>query len=324
MATNSTKNKPLASRTRRLLVGSLKLLISAGLIYWILRNTSIAEIATAVRSADVGLLCLAFSLTILGYFFSIPRWRTLLNATGLTVPWIFLVKSYLVGVFFNQFLPSTVGGDAFRAYASWREGAGKVHAVMVVFMDRFLGFLALLAISTVSLLFAPQITQSVPSLAPLLFAVGGIGVVAAVVVAILPVVSGSVSRFIPHFGGLGEKIRGLLSSVEAFRGKHKAILIGFGLSLLLQMNVLLQFYLLAEALGFDVAFRNFFLIIPVSLMVMSIPVSINGVGIRENVLAFFFGFYGVAKPEVIALAWLAYGFIIVHALIGGIVYALRR
>ena len=78
------------------------------------------------------------------------------------------------------------------------------------------------------------------------------------------------------------------------------------------------------ALEFPIPFNHFFLIIPLSIFIMMLPISINGIGIRESIFAFFFLSYGVSKPEAVAFAWLVYGITILQGVVGGIVYALRK
>ena len=119
---------------------------------------------------------------------------------------------------------------------------------------------------------------------------------------------------------LNKSVNGLL----AFRGKKKALVKALGLSVVLQTNVVVQYYLIAKALAFPISLHAFFLIIPLAVFIMMIPVSINAIGIRENVLAFFFAMFGVSRPEAIAFAWLLYGIGVFWGIFGGIAYALRK
>ncbi len=314
------------SRQKRLLMLLAKFAVSSALIYWILRGTSLSEIFEAVRGADVVLVITALSTSVIGYVILVNRWSLLLRAAGIAAPLTYLMKSYIVGLFFNQFLPSTIGGDAVRAYDSWRVGTTKVHAVVVVFVDRVLGMSALLAFSVVAALMADRVTEQVPLLLPVLAALLAAAVAFIVVATTLPAVTDQlaamVRRLVP--GNFGSVLARAFESFKAFRGKQGTLLTGFGLSLLLQANVVFQFFLIGQSLGFDVAFADYFLIVPVSLLIMALPISINAIGIRESVLTFFLGIYGVARTDAVALAWIAYGFLLAQALVGGVVYATRR
>jgi hypothetical protein len=82
--------------------------------------------------------------------------------------------------------------------------------------------------------------------------------------------------------------------------------------------------LLAAALHLRVPLTGFFLLVPLALFALMLPVSINGIGVRENVWAFFLAPYGVAAAAAVAFAWLDYGLVLLQALIGGAVYALAE
>ncbi len=95
-----------------------KLVVSGGLIYWILRNSDLQEVVNSLISADRLLLSVAFLLLFVGYFLTAFRWRTLIRAQESDAPVLQLVKSFMVALFFNNFLPSTFGGDVVRMYDS--------------------------------------------------------------------------------------------------------------------------------------------------------------------------------------------------------------
>src|SRR5829696_3019403 len=130
----------------------LRLAVSAGLIAWILSRTPFREVAAAFRSADLRFVLLALALNPLGYLASVRRWRLLIRAQGGDAALPFLVRSFLVGVFFNNLLPSTIGGDAVRAMDTARTGVGRAAAVAIVVVDRFIGLLALMLFAALSVL----------------------------------------------------------------------------------------------------------------------------------------------------------------------------
>src|SRR5690606_900503 len=98
---------------------AIKAAVSALLIYWILQTIDLKEVVRAVRTAYVPLLVTAFFLHFVGNILSVQRWRLLLKVHGVRLKFLFLVGSYMVGVFFNNFLPSTIGGDGMRAFDTW-------------------------------------------------------------------------------------------------------------------------------------------------------------------------------------------------------------
>jgi len=311
---------------RRLLLIPVKLLISGGLILWLFRDANLEEVITTARGADRRLLLAAFLLFFFGYFITAFRWQILLRAQGIAAHILFLVQSFMTALFFNNFLPSTVGGDAVRIYDSWRAGGSKSRALAVVLVDRLLGMVALLLFAGMSLLLSQRLAQLLP--VPGIWVALLLGAMLAFlwVIFALPVKWLTALRNGRIAGGLGRigMLRKLGDAFFAFHGKRAALGKGILLSVLLQTNVVLHFYLIARALGFEVPLGAFFLIVPAAILVMMLPVSINGIGLRETVFVFMLGLFGVASSQAIAFAWIAYGFVLVQGLLGGIVYALRH
>jgi glycosyltransferase 2 family protein len=311
------------SRGRQWLFTIGKSLVSIVLIYWILRSTDLAEIATAVRSATLPLVLLAAMLHAVGHTLSALRWRTLLQAQGLQVPLLYLVKSHVVGLFFNHFLPSTIGGDGVRAYDSWRVGRNKANAVAVIFVDRFLGVLVLVLFAVGALLLSDELAAAFPFLYFWIPLLAVLGLLLAWLLFLPPrPVSAFVARYRLPF--LPKVQNTIVDALAIFQGKRGALQKALGLSLLLQANVILYYYLIARALDFPVPLYAFFVIIPVALLLMVIPISINAIGVRENIFILFLAVYGISRPEAVAFAWIAYGLLIVQGVVGGIVYARRR
>lgn len=294
----------------------LRIAVSAALVAWILRKAPFHEILEAFRSADLRFVLLSVALNPIGYWASVNRWRLLLRSQGGDASFGFLLRSFLVGVFFNNLLPSTIGGDAVRAVATSRAGVGRAAAVAIVFVDRFIGLLALMLFAIGGVLVSGRLTERVPALyAWVLLGTVGLGLVACLL-------------FLPSRAAALFARYPLLSKAStaflAFQGQGSVLARAFGWSLVLQVAVVLNGYCLARALHVAIPLQHFFLIVPLSLFVMMLPVSINAIGVRENVLAFFFAVFGVASVQAVAVAWLDYGLVLVQALLGGAVYAWGR
>ena len=311
---------------KKLIFGILKFIISGALIFWILRGTNFGDILTAMETATIPLLLVAFCLHFVGHYISALRWRLLLKAQGVSAPLLFLIKSYMVGMFFNNLLPSIIGGDAVRAYDSWRVTDSKAKALAVVFVDRFLGIFALVLFALAAVFFSPELTSHLPLL-PV-----GITLGTALMSGITAFIFLPSPHILKSFGELnlplanifGSLIRKITDPFMAFQGKQDALFGALWLSVLLQINVVIHYYLIAKALSFPIPFHSFFLIIPLATFIMMLPISIGGIGVRESTFAFFFATYGVSKPEAVAFAWIAYGIVLIHGLLGGVMYALRK
>jgi len=307
---------------KRGLLLALRLAVSAALIAWLLRRTDFAAVGEAFRAADLRFVGLAVLLIPLGYLTSVRRWRLLLRAQGGDAPLSFLLQSLMVGIFFNNLLPSTIGGDAIRAWDTARAGVDRATAVAVVLVDRFVGLLALVLFALAGLalsgrLAANGLTNKTQITAWIFAGAAGMGLAAALL--FLP------SRRLPALlGRLGGPFGKVASALFAFQGKGSVLVRAFAWSLALQGLVVLNAWLLASALHVPISLADFFLIVPLGLFLMMLPVSINGIGVRESSYAFFFRAFGVAASLGVAVAWLDYGLILLQAVAGGAVYAVFR
>jgi len=328
--TNTDEHCPTASpaqaetkRSARIWVPrALKLIVSAGLLFVLLRNANLGDIWQSMRTANPWVLAVAFSLHGVGFLLSAFRWRLLLRTRDSDASVVFLVRSYVVGVFFNNFLPSTIGGDVYRAYDSWKLGQSKSSAVAVVFVDRFLGLFALMLFALVALSDRSALTQDFPALLGWVI-LGTVGMTAFLWLIFAP------PRWLPALIArvrlpAGGKIKRVVEAFLAFEGERRALAQALVLSLLLQANVVLHYYLISESLGLEVPLSSFFLIIPLAIVIMMVPVSVNGIGVREGVFVLFFAPFGVAAAEAIAFSWLAYGMTVVQGVLGGVLYATRK
>lgn len=304
----------------------VKIIISAFLLFIIVKDVQINDILNAVKFANIYILLIAFSLHGIGLTLSAIRWQGLLKSQNIDSKISYLIKSYMVATFFNHFMPSTVGGDSVRAYDSWKLGENKAKAVAVVVVDRFMGLLTLLIFVIISTFFANEILNQVSSLW-LWILLLSIGAVLIIVFLLNPPlnlfvsIKGSKYKIISKIGSILYKFGEACSD---FKNDKPVLFRGMFLSFLLQANVVFYYYLISVALGLNVPFYVFFLVIPLTIFIMMIPISMNGIGLRENALFFFLSFYGVLKPEAIAFAWIEYGMLLVLGIFGGIIYTLRK
>jgi uncharacterized protein (TIRG00374 family) len=305
---------------------TFKVIISIGLISWLLSRADLSQIWQTIQSANMGLLILAFAMFYIAYFITSKRWQLLLAALDVPARLTTLVQSFAIAIFFNNFLPSTIGGDAFRIYDSYRLGAGKARAVAVIFIDRIIGLSALLILAFVASLIAGEVAAQIPLLRLFLVAaVAGIAILAWIVFgnggkALLALTKGDN----PVFKIAHRIMDKLYSGFHLFQGRSDVMFKAIGLSLLLQTNVVIHCLIIVAALHIEVPTIALFIIIPLSYLIMTAPISINGIGLRESVFVFFFGLYGVSQEQALAFAFVSFGMILAQGVVGGIVFMLRR
>ncbi len=305
---------------------AFKALVSIGLISWLLSRADLSQIWLTMQTANFGLLGLAFLMFFIAYFLSARRWQLLLGALGVPAKLWTLVQSFSIAILFNNFLPSTIGGDAYRIYDSFRLGAGKSRAITVVFIDRVIGLSVLILLAFSVSLFAGEVAEQIPLLRLfLLTAMSGVLILAWIVFGsggkvLMRLTQGSNPVIKIIHGIMGKLYYGF----HLFEGRSDVLLKAVGLSLLIQINVVIHCLIITKALQIDVPILAMFIIIPLSYLIMTAPISINGIGLRESVFVFFFGLYGVAPEQALAFAFISFGMIVAQGMVGGIVFMLRR
>lgn len=275
--------------------------------------------------ASVPLLLLAFAMRILGMLISAARWKAMLRFQGLRPPLRFLMDSYMVGAFFNTFLPTSFGGDVVRVMdlQHWSRSVGR--SVSSVFMERVLGIVILVAFALVAMLVFPiSIAQQVPAV-PL----GIMGVAVGLVVLFILVRTGLGDRMLARLPQ--NRVRAKIArGWSAFREGAGQLMrvgaplgVGLGFSLLLQLNVVLHYWVIGMALGIPIPLADWFFLIPILLLALMLP-AINGVGVREATAILLFAAYGVPAEAAVAFGLIDLGLTLLMGALGGARFALRR
>src|ERR1700710_2599214 len=137
---------------RRILLSAIKVLVSAALLYLALRKVDLVELASRINNlASLGWIGLAVVITFLQIFIGVLRWREISAECGAPLGRMQAMRYNVIGTFFNQTLPSSIGGDAVRLWLVARSGAGWRTATYSIFIDRAVGLVALALIILASL-----------------------------------------------------------------------------------------------------------------------------------------------------------------------------
>jgi len=314
-----------ANPLRRMLTLLLKVVVSVGLLYVLLGRTDLSRLWSYVRHASVPWLSAALLLYFLMILLSVWRWRILLDAQHVGVPSSRLLNSYLVATFFNNFLPSNIGGDVIRIRDTARQAGSKTLATTVVLMDRGLGLLGLLTIASAGSTMASRIGGRPPVLASMLWLALAAGISLSAAAVMLP---GGVARLLSplrliHQEWVGERIGRLTGALTKFRnapGTLVACLIGA----VVVQAVLVAFYAtIVRSMNIPVSAWHLAVIVPVSFVVQMAPVSLNGFGVREATFTFYFSRIGLPIESALVVSFMGAGLIILFSLSGAVAYLLR-
>jgi uncharacterized protein (TIRG00374 family) len=316
----------LMPRRKNVIFLVLKLIFSVSILVFILTTqTSLKAVWAVLKDVHPGWIGLAFSLHAFGYFASAYRWQILARAHGDEVPLGFLVKSYMVGTFFNNFLPTRFGGDIVRIWDGSRYSKSLLKSSAIVLVERFTGIIVLFLFAVLAALFRLDMARKIPVVwAALLLGLAGLGLV---LVFFLPV-TGRLLAAVPGRGitlKLKSKIILFRETILHYRTQKRPFLKATFWALLLQLNVILYYFLIGRALHLRIHFIDYFIFIPIVLLIQSIPVTINGLGLREGSYIEIFKFYGIPAQSAFSFSLIAdVGFVLILGVIGGIIYVSRK
>ncbi|MHC4956121.1 MAG: lysylphosphatidylglycerol synthase transmembrane domain-containing protein [Planctomycetota bacterium] len=309
----------VAPRVLRVL---LRVGISVGLLALLLRKIAPAELGEAFARAGSNWpqLLGAYSLPIFGILCAALRWQKLMEVQGAQMPLRRYCAAILVGNCFNQVLPSTIGGDVARSVWLTRPGDSAVVNLAVVTLDRAVGVFVLCLLALGCALASPAVNALLPTawLIPALLVVGA--VVGWLVLLRHGGTIGSRIFDLQPLHRYREKARTVLRALHAYRGRIRALVAAAGLSLGLQILIVAQFVLFADALGAEVVQWQFALIVPVVTVITLVPVTINGLGLREGAFAVLGAPIGLAATDAVALGWLFVAGTIGYGIIGGLIH----
>jgi len=302
-----------------------KIIFSGFLIGFLLYRIGIDRIAVLLISADLYWLFAAIFLFLTSHVIGSVQWHLLLKHEGVDIKWRKVLSFYFVGLFLNNFLLSSLGGDLFRMIDVKRYSKNFSGAVATVFLDRLAGFFLL---STLAVMSGPWIIiqrgfRSKLTLLILLLVVSWI-----VILFLL-----FNKRFARPFAVIFTKIvpdklslkaKEIYQKIYSF-GREKSV-IGkvLAVSCIIQSLRILTHYMIARSFGVSVSPVNFFLIVPVIAIVASLPVSFGGIGIREQTGVILFGMIGISAIKAFSIEFIAYIVAVIASLPGGVIFTIRR
>lgn len=285
--------------------------VGVGALWWTLSRVALDDMAAAAREVTALAATLALALFFANLAVGAVRWRVLMRAYGATAaPSIaFLARVYLVGIFYNTFLPGNVGGDVLRGHVTRRAFPGLVGAYVIVVVERVFGLAGLLLLAASVLLFHP--IGGVSGLEWL----AAVGVAGALAAAAAPVFARRLAPRLPKRLG---SLAGALPRLE----RPSLLLIVLALSVGTQTVVAITGHLLVDAIDPSVALVDSLVLVPVALAAIYFPATVAGLGVREAAFVFLFTGVGVARADATAasLAFLAVQLVV--AAVGGILHVL--
>lgn len=274
------------------------------ILFWLMRG-KMAGIFVTLKQVQIWLFMLSFLILLSTVAIISFRLKKVFMVQGINFSLNELIRLTFIGFFFNNFLPTSVGGDVVKAYYASKATEKKFESFTSVFVDRVIGFFSFVLIASIALIFVGgSIKNSACKWAILLMLCG------AIIFVILILNKAVAKRF--------AKLRKLYSAINSYKNHKKIVWQALCLSMASQSVSIFGIYFLARSLLISAPLKNFFLFMPIVFAVSMFP-SLNGLGIREGAYVYFFR--SIIQPEeAFALSLLYLVSLLGLGIIGGIVY----
>jgi hypothetical protein len=305
---------------------ALKLAVSVVLLSWLLASVDRGVLWAAARRAAPAWIAVALGVFFLNVAASAWRWRLLLEAQGIHVTGRSLLASYLVAGFFNNFLPSNIGGDVVRVRDTAAAAGSKTRATTVILMDRGLGLLGLVFVAALGATVGARMGTDPPLIGPAwLWAAFAAGVAFTVPAVAAP---GAINRLLQpltviHREWIGQRIDTLTGALAQFRQRPGALAACFAGAIVVQLLLVAYYLTVAFAIAVPIRFWDLAVLVPVSFVIQMLPVSVNGFGVREATFTIYFNHLGLPRELAVLLSLMATFLMMVFSLSGAAVYVSR-
>ncbi len=298
----------------------IRIIISFGLLgflFWVMRE-DIRDMWRTMLSGNITLIALGLVLIIVNVIMLAYRFKVIFLGENINIDMKEAMQLTLVGYFFNNFMPTAVGGDIIKAHYAARASNERLKSYASVMMDRFIGLYTFLIVAGVALFVdrGRMQLEAARRLVYVLLLVGAAGFVAAVNSAVARFLERSFERL--KMFSLGEKLKAVYNIVHDYRNRRGVVAESFAISIAAQSLYFIVVYLFFLSLGERVNIGNIFLIMPVVTFVSMLP-SIGGLGVREGAFVALFASLA-GKETAFAVSLLLLLGLFVASFLGGMVY----
>ncbi len=316
-----------SSSPRRYVLLAVKLSVSIILLVVLFSRIDVAQLWQTAKQASVPWLIIAMTVYGLSVVAAVWRWNLLLATQDNRIDFRSLLGTFLVSTYFNNFLPSNIGGDVIRIGDTARRANSKTLATTVVLMDRILGLIALAFVAAIGATAVGRFHHVAAPIWPVWLWAGFLAGAAATTPAVFaPVGFGRLLRPLTvfHPEWVGSRITTLTGALGRFGEDPGSLVRAFGGAIVVQCALVLFYAAVAHALHLDVAFWDLAVVIPMSFVVQLLPVSVGGFGVREAFFSYYFHRIGQPIEDAVLLSLVAQALLMLFSLSGLAVYVWRQ
>ncbi|WDP90772.1 MAG: flippase-like domain-containing protein [Desulfobacter sp.] len=303
----------------------LKFVFSGSLLIWIIYvKLDWEALRNIVGNLKIHWLIIAFLMHFTGLFFSAWRWKCLLKGQQIDAELPLLYESYLISSFFNLFMPTRIGGDTVRILHLNQAIKSIPQSASSVVLERLIGISVLCIFAMISSSIGLIMGNSVKVIWIGLFS-GFLGVCVCFLLVYTDIVNGIISFF--PFKKTMVKVRNnwkdFSQSIKRISSDYSSVFMGVIISVFLQLNVIIHFWLIGMALELNIKFLDYFFLIPIQLFILMLP-SINGIGLREASCIALFDFYAIDPTTAAMFGFIDLFMMIIIGVLGWVCFMRKR
>jgi uncharacterized protein (TIRG00374 family) len=286
----------------------IKLIITIVMFYFLFQYVDFNNLTKILAKSHGGTILIALFFQIGSTYLAAYRWRLIMNLLVFKERVSYYVQSYFKGMFFNQVLPSSIGGDAVRIIDLTQKGYNKKDALYGVFVDRIIGLVGLLVLNLLATIFFYGTFDNDFSNLIILITLGGVSGFAFLFY-MEKITFLQNYKFLNLFYRLAKRLNNLYK-LKTLLLLHIAISVG------VHILSILTIYALALSIDFHMPLQLFFIAVPPVFLLTIVPISLAGWGIREGAMIGIFMLVGADETKVLAMSIL-YGLLLIISSLPG-------
>ena len=301
----------------------IKISISVLLLTFLLWKSDLSSLWNQIADVNLFTLVVSMAAYYLGQALSSLRWQWILNEEGVSVSFKYLFVSYMTGMFVNNFMPTSIGGDVVKTYDIYRLTKNSSLSFFSVFFERFSGLIALVLLSWLGI-------SRYFFIFPSAVLVGWLAINIAIALVILCFAYRAAGQWILQImqNGKWDKVmkipREMLERLLNYQKKkgllRKLIFISFPI----QLIIIMIYWQIALSIGVSLPFSFYLFSVPLITVISLAPISFGGLGVREGLTVMFFSTVGIAKEAALSISLIFLAITYLVSLLGGLFIIFSR
>jgi len=313
-------------KNKKKIFSFLRIAVSISLIAFLIKTQfkDAQNIIKILKTVSIPWLILSASTHIFGIWITAVRWKTLLHTQKINISTRFLTSTVLIGFFFNNFLPSTIGGDVFRTYDVAKKANKPLGtSASIIVVERFSGIISASTYAVIALFLGFTAIGGQSIIIPIIIFFAVCLILGFIIINPSILRLGKLVKKIKFLEKAKQKLSNVYNTFLSFKKYKMALTKILIYSFLLQFAVILNYYLAAKALGINLSLTTFIFIVPVVATIAMMPISIGGIGLRENSIVYIMVAMGIDNEKAALCSLILFAMLIFVGIIGGIIYGVR-